>query len=125
MSKLQQILDNLLERFRDFFAGSINTDVQPRDTWRPQKIGVRKRILIIEDEVDLCMLMKQYFVRLNYEVYIAHTCRDALNRASQIDPDIILVEPSSFRNNSSCLRKIQEAVPNARICDYSAMRRNP
>jgi DNA-binding response OmpR family regulator len=34
---------------------------------------LRERVVIIEDEIDLCLLMKQFFTRKNHEVYIACT----------------------------------------------------
>jgi len=52
----------------------------------------RKKVLIIDDEVDLCLLMKAYFLRKNYEVYIAHTLSDGLNRLGQIIPDYLFID---------------------------------
>lgn len=40
---------------------------------------VKTRVLIIDAEVDLCLLVKAYFLRKNYEVYIAHQVNDALS----------------------------------------------
>ena len=34
---------------------------------------VSKKVLIIDDEMDLCHLLKEYFLRKNYEVNVAHT----------------------------------------------------
>ena len=53
---------------------------------------MRKKVLIIDDEVDLCLLMKAYFLRKNYEVYIAHTLADGLNRLNQISPDYLFID---------------------------------
>ena len=33
----------------------------------------KKKVLIIDDEVDLCLLLKTYLNRRNYEVYCSHT----------------------------------------------------
>jgi len=52
----------------------------------------RKKVLIIDDEVDLCMLMKSYFLRKNYEVYIAHTLHDGMNRLNEINPDYLFID---------------------------------
>ena len=32
-----------------------------------------KKILIIDDETDLCLLLKEYFVKKHYEVILSHT----------------------------------------------------
>lgn len=53
---------------------------------------MRKKVLIIDDEVDLCLLMKTYFLRKNYEVYIAHTLADGINRLNQITPDYLFID---------------------------------
>src|SRR5687768_18321502 len=53
---------------------------------------MRKKVLIIDDEVDLCLLMKAYFLRKNYEVYIAHTLSDGLNRLGQIIPNYLFID---------------------------------
>jgi len=53
---------------------------------------MRKKVLIIDDEVDLCLLMKSYFLRKNYEVYIAHTLADGMNRLNQIAPDYLFID---------------------------------
>ena len=53
---------------------------------------MRKKVLIIDDEIDLCLLMKAYFLRKNYEVYIAHTLTDGVNRLSEIHPDYLFID---------------------------------
>ncbi|MBD0331569.1 MAG: response regulator [Chitinophagaceae bacterium] len=53
---------------------------------------MRKKVLIIDDEVDLCLLMKAYFLRKNYEVYIAHTLADGLSRLNEIHPDFLFID---------------------------------
>lgn len=52
----------------------------------------RKKVLIIDDEVDLCLLMKQYFLRKQYEVYIAHTLNDGLSRLNGLTPDYLFID---------------------------------
>jgi DNA-binding NtrC family response regulator len=53
---------------------------------------MRKKVLIIDDEIDLCLLMKAYFLRKNYEVYISHTLTDGVNRLSEIHPDYLFID---------------------------------
>ena len=52
----------------------------------------RKKVLIIDDEVDLCLLMKTYFLRKNYEVYIAHTLADGMSRLNELVPDFLFID---------------------------------
>ncbi|GAA4334028.1 response regulator [Flaviaesturariibacter amylovorans] len=53
---------------------------------------MRKKVLIIDDEVDLCLLMKSYFLRKNYEVHIAHTLADGVHRLEEITPDYLFID---------------------------------
>ena len=53
---------------------------------------MRKKVLIIDDEVDLCLLMKAYFLRKNYEVYIAHTLTDGMSRLQEVAPDYLFID---------------------------------
>ena len=52
----------------------------------------RKKVLIIDDEVDLCLLLKAYLNRRNYEVYYSHTLKEGLSQFNQIQPDILFLD---------------------------------
>jgi two-component system OmpR family response regulator len=52
----------------------------------------RKKIVIIDDEEDLCHLMKTYLVDLDYEVFLANTLGHGLNLINQITPDIVFID---------------------------------
>lgn len=52
----------------------------------------KKKVLIIDDEVDLCLLMKTYFLRKNYDVYIAHTLADGQTRLDEVRPDFLFID---------------------------------
>ena len=51
-----------------------------------------KSVLIIDDETDFCLLMKNYFVRRNFEVYIFHTLEEGMKNLEKIKPDIIFLD---------------------------------
>ena len=53
---------------------------------------MRKKILIIDDEVDLCLLMKSYFLRKNYDVYIAYTLSEGMRRLGEVEPDFLFID---------------------------------
>ncbi len=52
----------------------------------------RKKVLIIDDEVDLCLLLKTYLIRRNYDVYYSHTLSEGLNQFKEIRPDILFLD---------------------------------
>jgi len=51
-----------------------------------------ERVLIIDDETDFCLLMKNYFIRKNYEVHISHTLEEGMKNLEKIHPDIIFLD---------------------------------
>ncbi len=51
-----------------------------------------KKILIIDDETDLCLLLKDYFVRKNYDVSISHTLSEGKELLYSSKPDILFLD---------------------------------
>ena len=52
----------------------------------------RKTIVIIDDEEDLCHLMKAYFANLNYDVFLAYTLDSGMNLMKEVSPDILFLD---------------------------------
>ena len=51
-----------------------------------------KRVLIVDDEVDLCLLIKNYLSRKNYEVHTAHTLSEGFRKLESLHPDVLLLD---------------------------------
>jgi two-component system OmpR family response regulator len=51
-----------------------------------------KKVVIIDDEIDLCHLLRTYLTDLEYEVHIAHTLNSGLQLLTTITPDILFVD---------------------------------
>lgn len=51
-----------------------------------------KKILIIDDETDLCLLLKDYFVRRQYNVFLSHTLEDGEKILKTVSPDILFLD---------------------------------
>ena len=75
----------------------------------------RKRVFIIDDEVDLCLLMKAYFLRKNCEVYIAHSFDGALARVKEYEPDLIFLSTEVCPNQEENIKQLKNAVPGVEI----------
>ncbi len=82
-----------------------------------------KKILIIEDDVDVSMLLKRFLSKNNYEVLIAHSGSKGLSVFEEAQPDLILCD---FRlgdiDGLEILAKIREknsVVPVLIITGYS------
>ena len=52
----------------------------------------RKKIVIIDDEEDLCHLMKTYFLELDHEVFLANTLGSGLSLVKEVSPDVIFID---------------------------------
>jgi two-component system, OmpR family, response regulator len=51
-----------------------------------------KCVLIIDDETDFCLLMKNYFSRKNYDVHISHTLEEGMKDLNHFKPDILFLD---------------------------------
>jgi DNA-binding NtrC family response regulator len=52
----------------------------------------KKKVLIIDDEYDLCFLLKSYLGSKNFEVAIASTLNTGLNKIEDYHPDILFLD---------------------------------
>lgn len=82
-----------------------------------------KKILIIEDDVDVSMLLKRFLLKHHYEVYIAYSGSKGLSFFDEIHPDLVL---SDFRLGDmdgieviSNIRARNSSVPVLIITGYS------
>jgi len=50
------------------------------------------KVLIVDDEIDLCLLLKSYFTRKGYEVAIAYTLASGLDQLKNFCPDILFLD---------------------------------
>jgi DNA-binding response OmpR family regulator len=55
-------------------------------------VHLPKTVLIIDDEPDLCVLLKVYFQRRKYKVFFAHNLMDGEKLLNEIHPDVLLLD---------------------------------
>jgi len=51
-----------------------------------------KKILIIDDETDLCLLLKSYLTQRQHEVAVANNLYDGISKAMEINPDVVFLD---------------------------------
>lgn len=51
-----------------------------------------KKVLVVDDEVNLANFIKDFLEEEGFEVILAHSGQEALDKAAQIQPDIILLD---------------------------------
>ena len=52
----------------------------------------KKKIVIIDDEEDLCHLMKAYLEEMDHEVFLAYTLGSGLSLMKQVSPDVLFID---------------------------------
>lgn len=74
------------------------------------------KILVVDDDKDMCMLLDRFLTRNGYSVKCLHTGKDALQYLQKNKPDIILCD---FRlddmTGSKLLQKVKEMIPAALV----------
>jgi DNA-binding response OmpR family regulator len=51
-----------------------------------------KKILIIDDEKDLCLLLRSYLMHKKHEVYVANRLGEGVQMALNVSPDIVFLD---------------------------------
>ena len=84
-----------------------------------------KKVLIIDDEVDLCLLLKNFLTRQHFEVVISHKLSDGLREALDFSPDIIFLD-NNLPDSQGWTKAgyLLEALPNTNLYLISAYKSN-
>ena len=53
---------------------------------------LKLKVLIIDDEVDYCRILENYFKRKSYEVFLSFILKDGLAQIDQLKPDILILD---------------------------------
>ena len=82
-----------------------------------------KKILIVDDEADFCMIMKNYFIKKGYTVSLASTLREGISKLEEQRPDILFLDNNLPDGNGwDSIGKIVEIIPQIRAYLVSAHR---
>lgn len=70
------------------------------------------KILVIDDDVDMCLLLKRFLTKNGYEVTLVHSGKKAVEELETLEPDLVLCD---FRlediDGKELLIKIKEKYP--------------
>lgn len=56
------------------------------------ELGLRTRVLVVEDDVDSARLMQRYLERRGHPVCLAYDVPEALSAASAFQPDVVVLD---------------------------------
>jgi DNA-binding NtrC family response regulator len=55
-------------------------------------LSMKQKVLIIDDEIDFCMIMKGYFAKKDYETIVAYDLQNGLSLIQAAHPDILFLD---------------------------------
>ncbi len=80
------------------------------------------RLLVVDDEIDICDFVKNFFKERSFEVFVAHDGRQALNVVETKKPDIILLDlKMPVMDGMETLKEIKKINRNAKIIMVTAV----
>ncbi|HYG04132.1 MAG TPA: response regulator [Chryseosolibacter sp.] len=55
---------------------------------------IRKKVVVVDDEKDLCDLIKRFLLDLSpeYEVHMAHNLSDGLDLIEKVKPEVLFID---------------------------------
>ena len=78
-------------------------------------------VLIIDDEVDFCMIMKGYFVKKSYNTFVAYDLKTGLKLVQEINPDILFLDNNLPDGQGwKFVDQIVEKIPHSKLFLISA-----
>lgn len=80
------------------------------------------KILIIDDEKDLCIMLKNFLERQSYVIKFAHTIKDGLSLVSAFQPNLVFLDnnlPDGFGINH--IATIKSSSKDTKVVVISAM----
>jgi two-component system OmpR family response regulator len=79
------------------------------------------KILIIDDEIDYSMILKNFFSRKNYEVHVSYLLEEGLEKIDLVNPDILFLDNNLPDGKGwTHVEEIVEKNPHLRIYLVSA-----
>jgi CheY-like chemotaxis protein len=77
----------------------------------------KSKILIIDDEKEICSLLKEYFEEDGHTVSCSNDGFEGIEKVKSFDPSIILLDMRMpGMNGNEALKKIKELTPSPVIC---------
>lgn len=80
------------------------------------------KILVVDDEPDICYFAKSFFESRGFDVFIAFSGEEALTMIKQDMPDIVLLDIMMVgMDGITTLRKIKEINPSIKVMMVTAV----
>jgi len=84
---------------------------------------MKQKILIVDDETDFCLIMKNYFLKKGYSASVAITLQEGLIMIRDTRPDILFLDNNLPDGNGwDAIGEIVEIIPQIKAYLVSAHR---
>ncbi len=58
----------------------------------PALIIISKKVLLVDDDLGLCAILGEFLRKAGYDIVCAGSCADAMQKAAEHQPDVILLD---------------------------------
>src|SRR5688572_10932218 len=100
---------------RDFLIKPVQAQALPGEQIK------MKKVLVIDDEIDLCLMIRQFLEKKHYAVHIAHNLSDGMNSLREVQPDALILDNNLPDGMGwEAVAAIHEQFPDMRITLLSA-----
>ena len=81
-----------------------------------------KKLLVVDDEAEICDFLKTFFEERDFEVQTAHSGKEALEIAGKSKPQVILLDiHMPEMDGMIVLKKIKEQYPGTKVIMVTAI----
>ncbi|HOG23796.1 MAG: Transcriptional regulatory protein YycF [Candidatus Omnitrophica bacterium ADurb.Bin292] len=83
---------------------------------------MKKKLLLVDDEVEICEFLKSFFEDRDYQVATAHSGVQAVEQVESFRPDVVLLDiQMPEMDGLSALREIKEKYPRVKVIMVTAV----
>ena len=84
---------------------------------------MKQKILIVDDETDFCLIMKNFFTKKGYDVSLAYTLKEGMTILKEFRPHILFLDNNLPDGQGwDAMNEIVEIIPQVRAYLISAHR---
>ena len=81
-----------------------------------------RKLLVVDDEVDICDFLKTFFEERDYEVHTANSGDAAVEAVARLKPQIVLLDiQMPGMSGIDALKKIKESNPQVKVIMVTAI----
>ena len=81
-----------------------------------------KKLLVVDDETDICDFLKLFFKKRDFQVFVGHNGKEAIRLVEQEDPDVVLLDiKMPVMDGMDALREIKKMTRKCKVIMVSSI----